>query len=126
MTNILIADDESAVVETFEKFFVEAGYKTFTALNAKAAMKIITSKPIDLAILDLLMPEVSGVDLAKQIRKNPETKDLKIIFLTVVEKAGREIARVVSEVQPVDWLQKPVDAVVLREAVAKALRSNHG
>jgi CheY-like chemotaxis protein len=121
VSNILIVDDERTILNSFQRFFEEDGYTIFTAIDGKSALKILKTQSIDLALLDVLMPEMTGIDLAKEIRQNPKTKDLKIIFLTVIEKSGREIRRILNELHPEDWLQKPVDAEVLRKAVIKAL-----
>jgi two-component system, OmpR family, alkaline phosphatase synthesis response regulator PhoP len=121
VSDILLVDDEPTIIEALEKFLSKEGFTTHTAPDANAARLVLSSQKIDLAIIDVLMPKMTGIDLAKEIRQNPKTKDLKIIFLTVVEKAGGEIRKVLSDVKPVEWLQKPVDAGTLREVVNKAL-----
>lgn len=77
--NILIAEDEERLRKLIAKYLKIENYKVFEASNGKEAIQIFEEEPIDLAILDVMMPLVDGWSTCKTIRK---TSDIPIIMLT--------------------------------------------
>lgn len=81
---ILLVDDEPAVVKVLKNRLEENGYNVVTALNGEEGMeKVIEAKP-DLIILDVLMPKTFGGEIATQLKANPHTSKIPIIFLSNV------------------------------------------
>ena len=76
---ILVVDDEPSIVETVEHKLRKEGYTTFTADSAEEAIRLFRKVKPDLLVLDIMLPERSGLDLCKAIRKEHTTP---IIFLT--------------------------------------------
>lgn len=76
---ILIADDEQRIVKLVSDFLKAAGYETVIALDGRAALDAFNSQNPDLAILDIMMPEIDGWALTKEIRK---TSNIPIIMLS--------------------------------------------
>ena len=76
---ILIADDEQRIVKLVSDFLKSAGYETVAALDGKAALDAFKLQNPDLAILDIMMPEIDGWALTKEIRK---TSNIPIIMLS--------------------------------------------
>jgi len=79
---ILIVDDDSGIQKLLTKLFLKRGYETETAVNGfEAGAKVFKFKP-DLIILDLIMPSMSGFDVCRQIKENPETAHIRILVIT--------------------------------------------
>jgi len=79
---ILIADDEATVVALARVKLEEQGYTVETARNGKEAWDIIKAKPLDLIVTDVIMPVMDGVDLYKEIKKNPQLANIPIVIIT--------------------------------------------
>ncbi|MBF0485723.1 MAG: response regulator [Candidatus Omnitrophica bacterium] len=79
---ILIADDEPTVVALAKGRLEEQGYTVETARNGKEAWDIIKTRPIDLIVTDVIMPVMDGVDLYKEIKKNPQLAKIPIVIIT--------------------------------------------
>jgi DNA-binding response OmpR family regulator len=114
---ILLVDDEQSILDSFRRFFIKEGYEVTACLGGQEALDVLKRESFDLAILDVLMPGMTGVELAEKIRAEKKTAKLKIIFLTVVEKAGKDINKMVDHIDYVAWLKKPIEINVLRETV---------
>ena len=69
---------------------------------------------------DILMPEMSGNEVAEEIRKNPKTKNQKIAFLTVVT-LGEEGKALVQKLKPADYIQKPFKTAEFRKRIKKLM-----
>lgn len=79
MTNILIADDDSHILQLVNIHLSEAGYKVFQAKDGTEALEILNRQACDLAVVDVMMPFMDGYALIKEIRKK---YDIPIILLT--------------------------------------------
>ncbi len=111
MQKILIIDDDAHLVENVETYLKDFGYRTESALNGREGLKQVESFQPDLIILDLMMPEIDGLEICREIRK---ASSVPIVMLT----ARGEESDVVSglEVGADDYLTKPFS---LRELVAR-------
>ena len=83
------------------------GYSVITARNGIGALKLVNSKIPDLIILDLVMPNMGGEEVAEKLRKSPETKDIPVIFLTALisrreEESGHLVGGNVIFAKPFD------------------------
>ncbi|NLE65652.1 MAG: response regulator [Elusimicrobia bacterium] len=79
---ILIADDEPTVVALARQKLEEHGFSVETAKNGREAWEIIQSVRIDLIVLDVIMPIMDGVDVYKELKKDPKTAQIPIIIIT--------------------------------------------
>lgn len=77
--NILVVDDEKTIVDVIEAYLKKESYTVFTASNGNKALKILDDEKIDLIILDLMLPDISGEDICKRIKSKI---DIPIIMLT--------------------------------------------
>lgn len=114
MTRVLIAEDEQSIAELIKYSLEKAGYiAEYEANGEKAFSRILIDKP-DLVILDLMLPELDGLEICRLIRQNENVKMLPIIILTA---KGEEIDRIVGlEVGADDYITKPFSP---RELVAR-------
>jgi len=108
---ILVVDDESKIRETIAQFLKEQGYQVEIALNGKEALEMFRKKKPDLILLDLMLPQVSGIEVCKEIRKGSQ---VPIIMLTA---KGDEIDKLIGlELGADDYITKPFS---LREVEAR-------
>jgi len=88
---VLIVDDEQDLLTVLKGGLAEEGYQVITADNSKDALNLAKSKHPDLIILDILMPDLKGNEVAMMLRVDPDTKDIPVIFLTgMFPKEGYE------------------------------------
>lgn len=108
---VLVADDEIKIVELIANYLKADGFTVIRALNGKDALTAIMEQRTDCVLLDINMPEIDGLSVAKEARK---TSDVPIIFLTA---RTDEIDRIVGfEIGADDYISKPFSP---RELVAR-------
>lgn len=76
---ILVADDEERIVNLIKDFLISASFSVLTAFDGEKALEIVKSEKVDLAILDIMMPELNGWEVSREIRK---FSDIPIIILS--------------------------------------------
>jgi len=117
---VLVVDDEPDALELIDYNLKGAGYQVFTAANGTRALELAQRHLPDLIILDLMLPEIDGIEVCKILRRNTETQDIPIIMLTA--KAD-EIDRVIGlEVGADDYVTKPFSPRELTLRVKNILR----
>jgi len=118
--NIVIVDDESINMEVVQAFLEEAGYSNFVLIeNSSEAMDTLEQERPDLLLLDLMMPQVSGFDVLKQLREHPKLKHLPVIILTASSDNKDKLRAL--DLGATDFLAKPVDPSELRLRVRNTL-----
>src|SRR5437016_14487873 len=121
MTKILVVDDEPDAVELVEFNLRSAGYEVVKAGDGAEALKKARAHSPDLIVLDLMLPEVDGLEVCKILRRDPATSAIPIIMVTA--KAA-EIDRVLGlELGADDYITKPFSPRELVLRVKKILRS---
>lgn len=83
---ILFIEDESALQKAFGEILSREGYKLLSALDGETGLKLAKTKKPDLILLDLILPKIHGFEVLKQLKADPQTKDIPIIVLTNLEK----------------------------------------
>ena len=117
---ILLVDDEPDLLELVRVNLHQAGYEIETAEAGREALACIRRRRPDLVILDLMLPDLSGTEICRQVRADPELADLPIIMLTA--KAD-ELDRVVGlELGADDYVTKPFSPRELTLRVRAVLR----
>ena len=109
--SILVVDD---VIDNIEiiKEVIHTKYNVKAATNAKAAMKVCLSDSApDIVLLDIIMPEVDGLTLCKQLKENPMTQNIVILFLTALSE-DKDIVKGLS-LGAVDYITKPIVPSIL-------------
>ena len=87
---ILVVDDEKGVLKVLETRLSIAGYDVLLASNGKDAIRLARSEKPDLILLDLVMPEMDGSEVAQELRLDADTRGIPIIFLTCLLKKGED------------------------------------
>ena len=104
---ILVVDDSSTNIVLLEAILNGQGYTIETAQSVKEAYQIIKKESVDLILLDLLMPRVSGYDFLKEIKNSESTRDIPVIIVSAV--ADPENRRKSLELGAIDFINKPID-----------------
>src|SRR3954466_7352358 len=111
---ILIVEDEKDIVQVLDFGLRQAGFETVAARDASEAFARIRERAPEAVLLDLMLPDLSGTEICRQLKSNPKTATLPVIMLTA---RGDEVDRVVGfELGADDYITKPfsVREVVLR------------
>ena len=117
---ILLIDDEQDILEFVSYALKKEGFIVFTALNGKDAITLAAKEKPDLIILDIMMPEMDGIETCGEIRKIPALKDVLITFLTARNEDYSQIAGF--EIGADDYITKPVRPRVLVSRIKAILR----
>ncbi|HIK37036.1 MAG: response regulator [Geminocystis sp.] len=119
MSKVLVVDDLPSELELIAQYLASAGYEVTKASNGKEALeKVMTDKP-DAIVADWMMPEMGGLDLCRQLKKNPETANIPVIACTAKD---REVDKMWAMKQGVKaYIVKPCSKEELVNAVRQAL-----
>jgi two-component system, OmpR family, phosphate regulon response regulator PhoB len=118
--HILVIEDEAALVEMLRYNLEKEGFKVSAANDGEEALTAVDEQRPDLLILDWMLPLVSGLEICRQLRRKPDTRDLPIIMLTA---RGEEADRVRGlEVGADDYVAKPFSPSELIARVRAVLR----
>lgn len=88
MNKILIVDDEPEQIEFASTLLEENGYIPISATNGAEGMKMVKTEKPDLILLDILMPEKSGIGMYHDLKHDEETKNIPVIIVTGVARGG--------------------------------------
>ena len=116
---ILVVDDKPENVRLLEALLVPRGYAVETAGSGAEALDCLARQPPDLVLLDLVMPEIDGYEVCRQIRATPQTEALPVIMVTA---SGRNEKRSALDAGADDFLMKPLDPDELLARVRSLLR----
>ncbi len=120
MANVLVVEDEADLRDILSYNLVQAGHRVDLAPTGEEGLRIARSSPIDVVLLDLMLPDMPGTDVCRALRKNPKTAGLGVIMLTA---KGEEIDRVVGfEVGVDDYVTKPFSVRELLLRIQALLR----
>jgi two-component system sensor histidine kinase ChiS len=100
-----------------------AAYHVRTAPNGAEALQMIAEERPDLVILDVMMPGMSGIEMAKRLAGDPGTQDLPVILLTAVDERSEPALRHQAQARKVYVLQKPFHRQQFLDKVGEALKS---
>ncbi len=111
---ILVIEDEKDIRDLLQFYLEREGYKVKNCADGESALRGVAQESFDLALLDLMLPGVDGLEVCRKIRSDPRTADLPIIILTA---KGGEADRIVGlELGADDYVTKPFSP---REVVAR-------
>lgn len=114
--NILIVDDDDSIRSLLHQELGDAGYNIEEARNGKEALACVREQRPDLIILDIMMPEMNGFDVAAVLKNDPKTMDIPIIVLSIVQDKARGFRIGVDR-----YLTKPIDTELLFAEIGSLL-----
>ena len=113
-TRVLVVEDEAAIRDMLAFNLGRAGYEVLPAGSGREARASIADRYPDVVLMDWMLPDVSGLELTRQLKRDPETREIPVIMLTA---RGEVMDRVVGlELGADDYLPKPFEP---RELVAR-------
>jgi sigma-B regulation protein RsbU (phosphoserine phosphatase) len=112
---VILAVDDTPENLDVVKGILAADYLVKAAINGQMALKIVEKSPPDLILLDIMMPGMSGYEVCEQLKSNPATRDIPVIFLTAMEQTTDEAKGF--DLGAADYITKPVNPPILQARV---------
>jgi len=122
-SRILVVDDNAQNLELLVAYLETLGCMVSTATDGMGALEQVRSQKFDLILLDIMMPRMSGFEVCRKLKTDPETRDIPIIMVTALKELG-DIERGV-EYGTDDFISKPVNRLELLTRVKSLLRVRH-
>jgi two-component system phosphate regulon response regulator PhoB len=105
LANVLLVEDEKSIITLIKYNLEKEGFKVFCAETGEEALKIIKEKTFDVVILDWMLPDVSGIEVCRQIKKDKKLKNIPVLILTAKGEPDDKIKGL--EVGADDYVTKP-------------------
>ncbi len=121
--NILGIDDNEDILKLLNTVLTSKGHDFTQALNGKDGMKLIEEQNFDAVLLDLAMPEFSGLDVIESLKTNNKLKEQKIIIFTASSATDIEIDKLLKYDGVKTCIRKPVDIKILINKVEEVAKS---
>jgi two-component system phosphate regulon response regulator PhoB len=118
--HILVVDDEEDILELVSYNLIREGYRVSCAESGEAAIKAVDGEPPDLLVLDLMLPGLNGLEVAKNLKSNPKSDHLPIIMLTARGDEADVVAGL--EMGADDYVTKPFSPKILIARIKAVLR----
>jgi putative two-component system response regulator len=115
---ILIVDDTETNIDIFVDTLGEE-YDIAVAMDGESALEAVEEDPPDLILLDIMMPGMNGFDVCKQLKDNPETANIPVVFLSALTEAEEKQKGL--DLGAVDFITKPFDPSEIQTKVKKHL-----
>jgi CheY-like chemotaxis protein len=115
---ILVVDDEPDTLGLIKLTLQTAGYQVQTATGGKEGLRLVREEPFDVVVLDIMMPDVSGFDVMRELNNDP-TPPPPVIFLTA--RSGEEDQETGLSLGVTNYLLKPITRGSLLDAIDQAL-----
>lgn len=117
---LLVADDDDDILQLLSFRLERAGYEIVQARNGAEALRLAIELRPALAVLDVMMPGLSGFEVTRELRANEETRTMPIILLTA-KAQGSDVSQGMAAGAD-DYVKKPFDARDLKDRVERLLR----
>lgn len=119
-SEILVVDDDARIRQLIGIMLEAEGYKLSQAANGREAMERVAQQPPDLILLDIMMPDMDGFEVASRIKQNPATQSIPIIMITALEDGDSRLRAL--NLGAEEFLTKPVNRAELWVRVRNLLR----
>ena len=120
---ILVVDDEAQIREYESALLAELGHEVLTAGDGVAALEVARKQQPDLMLLDIMMPEMSGIEVCQQLRADARTRHIRIIVVSGLDSKRALEESIIAGAD--DFLAKPINALELMVRVRSILRVRH-
>jgi len=120
---ILVVDDQFQNTDLLEAYLVPQGYKIVKAASGEEALEKISANQIDLVLLDVMMPRMSGIEVLEKLRADEKTKSIPVVMVTVLKDTEDKVKAL--EAGCDDFISKPLDKVELLARVKSILKISY-
>jgi two-component system phosphate regulon response regulator PhoB len=117
---VMLVEDEAALVTLLRYNMEKEGYRVCEAMDGEEALTLLAERNPDLVVLDWMLPIMSGIEVCRQIRRKPRTRDLPVIMLTARGEEGDKVRGLNTGAD--DYLTKPFSLPELMARVRALLR----
>ena len=121
--NILVIDDNEDILKLLDTIISSKGYDFTQSGNGKEGVKLIEEQNFDAVLLDLAMPEFSGMDVIESLKKSNILKDQKIVIFTASSATDKEINELLQNEGVSSCIRKPVDIKILIKRLEEIVKS---
>jgi two-component system, OmpR family, alkaline phosphatase synthesis response regulator PhoP len=121
---ILVVDDEEDILELVRYNLDREGYQVVCAISGEAALKAAVSEPVDLIILDLMLPGIDGLEVARRLKQSTATQEIPIVMLTAKGEEADVVAGL--ELGADDYVTKPFSPRILIARMKAVIRRRGG
>lgn len=117
MAVLLIVEDDITTNEAICEYMQSAGHTTFSAFDGEQGLKIVKERPIDLVILDIMLPKITGLEVLKELRVQSQ---IPVLMLTALDDEAIQASSFDEEAD--DYITKPFSMLLLGKRVTALLR----
>ncbi|TLY61538.1 MAG: response regulator [Gammaproteobacteria bacterium] len=117
--NILVVDDNAANREMLSRRLARVGHRVQVVANGQDALALLRQQPIDLVLLDVLMPEMSGYDVLQRLTADEALREIPVVMISALDEMDSAVRCI--ELGAEDYLPKPFDPVLLRARIGACL-----
>jgi len=117
---ILVVDDSELNLQILTGVLQKKAYEVFTTNDGGQVMKIVSNNPVDIILLDIIMPNIDGFEVCRLLKNNHATKDIPIIMVTA--RTDSESIKKALDLGVFDYIKKPIEEVEVIARVQSALR----
>jgi CheY-like chemotaxis protein len=121
---VLIVEDEADAAELFAEMMRVSGFRVLKTPSSAPAIAMMFKEKPDVVILDIMMPEISGLDILRQMRRDPDLARIPVVVVSA--KSMPADIKNGMEAGASTYLTKPVGFLELRDAVERALTGQAG
>lgn len=111
---IQVVDDQTTVIRILANM-LQPDYEVCVATNGNMAIRVANDQQPDLILLDMMMPDLSGIEVCKALKENPDTRHIPIIFVTSMDDKHNEEAGL--KAGAVDYINKPPSPMIVKSRV---------
>ena len=122
--SILIVDDEISIVEALAEILTWEGFSVVTAGHGRTALEQLAKAPVDIVLMDVMMPVMNGFDASRKIKENPATAEIPILMLSAKSQVYEQEQGL--ESGAAQYICKPFTPGELVEQVAQFLEAYGG
>jgi DNA-binding response OmpR family regulator len=120
---ILVVDDQFQNIELLEAYLAPQGYEIIKAASGQEALDKLSSNQIDLVLLDVMMPGMSGIEVLEKLRADEKTKAIPVVMVTVLKETEDKVKALQAGCD--DFISKPFDKVELLARVKSILKISY-
>ncbi len=121
--SVLVIDDDATIRTLLETSMSKKGFKVFCASNGRDGLDIARSEEIDVVLLDWMMPEMDGIEVLTELKRDSNTMYIPVFMLTSKEDA--QDIDLATNKGAIDYIVKPFNAFLIPEMVQKHLETLH-